>query len=149
MSLIDFIAFIVSFGIFVILMGRQANMERRRRRPEVREQEQAQEEEDLKAFLRELDIDEDEEDELPEELRPIREIKENVHEDLIQDSIQEPIRVELAQTILPAQPVEEIYGITTTVGVSRANRVLHGLQNPQDIVIYHEILGPPKAFRND
>ncbi|MCB1113656.1 MAG: hypothetical protein KDK62_02755 [Chlamydiia bacterium] len=139
MSLIDFIAFVISFGIFLFVMGRQANIDRKRRRPEVREEEQAQEEEDLKAFLRELDIDEEEEEELPEELRPIREEK-----------AAKSITVEVKQTLLPqiVEP-EAIYGITTNYGVSRANRVLHSLSNPQDVVIYHEILGPPKAFRDD
>lgn len=141
MTLVDLITFIITFGLFIFLMFRQALKEKdRRRHPEYAAQEEAEAEEEHRRFLRELDIDEEEEEELPQEIRPRKQV---------QPKPQPPIQVEIKKTIRPSKDLKETYAIPKGNVPSRAQAALSRLPDPKSLLIYHEIFGPPKAFRDD
>jgi hypothetical protein len=141
MTLVDLLTFIVSFGLFIFLMFRQALRDRDRRlHPDVVAQEEAEAEEEHRRFLRELDIDEEEEEELPQEIRPRIQAK---------PVPQPPIQVEIKKTIRPEKDLKDTYAIHNANRPSRAQAALARLPDPKSLMIYHEIFGPPKAYRDD
>lgn len=141
MTLVDLLTFIVSFGIFIYLMFRQASKEMNRRlHPDIVAQEEADAEEEHRRFLRELDIDEEEEEELPQEIRPRIQAK---------PVPQPPIQVEIKKTIRPEKDLKDTYALHKGNVPSRAQAMLSRLPDPKSLLIYHEIFGPPKAFRDD
>lgn len=150
MNLVDFITFVISFGLFIFLMIRRALKDREHRlNPHKAKGERNREEEEYNDFLRSLNIDDDEEEELPKELRSKKmrsqEVKPNVKSNVKSfGPPSPPLKFEVKKTILPPTS----YDVHKEHSTSRAKSLVEAMPHLQDIAIYHEIFGPPKAFRN-
>ena len=144
MNLTEFIGFLFSFGLFIFLMLKRAFSDRyRRQHPEIAAEEEKREEQEYRNILRELDLDEDDED-LPEEMKP--EIKPPPRPKLVPKQLPKP-------RIMPLPPViQEMthYEIEDkTLSHTRGEKFLSDLPAYKNMLIYYEIFGPPKAFRKD
>lgn len=120
MNLIELISFIVSFALFVFLMARRAMVDMRRR------QEQP------------VDIF----DEMVEE-------EEEEEEEEVVEKVVPPLRKKIPPKPHPKPHVYEPshYEVHTTKASSRADVLLQELPELKNMLIYHEIFGPPKSLQ--
>ena len=136
MNVTEFIGFIVSFGLFIYMMIRQALVTREKKKHPVQPDE---DDDELRHFLRELDIDEEEEEELPEEIKPKPKPK---------VLAPKPRPIYHPPPLTPIAPMPG-YEVENKKLPSRSENLLHELPDPKNMLIYYEIFGPPKSLRKD
>lgn len=156
MSLVDLIGFIFSFGFFLYMMFQRAMKSKEREReirqdPHYHEKEEAKENEDLKEFLRSIGVDEDDDD-LPEEYRP-QPPKKIVRQ---APPAYRPPAPPPPRPVLAVQKTTKVierevspYDIEVQSVVPRIERVVNEMPKLRNMLIYHEIFGPPKAYRDE
>lgn len=152
MSLIDLISFLGSFGLFIYFMLRMAFSKRQRMlNPEIEREERRKEEYELKELLRSLNIDEEDED-LPDELRPLPAIP---PPPVKKPSWAESPKAKSNWTAPPATRTyqqshsDSVYEVEGKNYETRSKTLIKDIPHLQNMLVYYEIFGPPKAFRDD
>jgi len=146
MSFIEFLGFIISIAAMVFLFIRKT-MENRRRRlhPEEFLHEHEEEERAVEELLSSLNIHLEQpppRKSVPKPLPPPQQTK------------PAPVRIQnlkgSTQAITPSNKFDfqlnEYYSIQKR-NSSRGYRLIHQVGSPQDIIVFHEILGPPKGLK--
>lgn len=131
MNVTEWIGFLVSFGLFIYMMIRQALVKREQRKHPLSEEE---EQDELRQILRKLDIDEEDEEELPEEIKPKPKLK----------PLPSPPK---PRPVYQPPPVH--YETESLTLPSKGERLIDELPQLKNMIIYYEIFGPPKALRKD
>lgn len=153
MSLIDFLSFVGSFGLFIYLMIRRAVSEKNRRlHPELEEEERRNEERELKQLMRSLDLDEEDED-FPEELKalpPPPQIKKKDNHTWAEVP-RSKSNWEAAPAYVPPKQVTAagVYEVEGKTYDNRSKNIIKEIPELRNMLVYYEIFGPPKAFRDD
>jgi hypothetical protein len=142
MSFIEFLGFIISILAMVFLFVRKT-MENRRRRlhPEEFEKEHEEEERAVEELLASLNI----------HLEPQPQHKSPPPPPAKLSPIKMQKIKETTQAVTPSNKftfqLHEYHSIQKRSS-SRGYRLVHQVGSPQDIIVFHEILGPPKGLKS-
>lgn len=135
MSFMEFLGFLITVGgvIFILIQHAWENYQKRKN-PEMEGNKEV-----LRDFLKSLDVDLDSEPEpLPKPMPP-------VHKEIPKKKIippKSPIKEELRQTLKE----KDAYALAHREKMARGRKLIGSLKTPQEMVLLHTILGPPKGL---
>jgi hypothetical protein len=158
MNFIEFVGFI---AMLLFMVNAMRDAKKRRENPEEFEEEEREQAERLKAFLQ--GVNEDMQG--ISKSRPKKTVKPQQPVPIPQQRVispSKPVRRDHAEQIHNvyedayatkemdpyAHPVTDAYG-PTKKGMSRAEVLMKRWNDRKDIVVWHEIIGPPKALKNE
>jgi hypothetical protein len=180
MNIVEFIGFVIVMIAMFIIFARRAFEERKRREnPELYQQEDEDKERALREFLRSLNVDVEDAEELKPEPPPLppepqkkpqpaaklprrdfkfdssvetyektKGVRSREFESDIEDRELSIYEADLVQSDIFRKHEEGAYVIIEDqYRRSRAGRLLRDLKDPRDMLVYHEILGKPKAMQ--
>ncbi len=152
MTLIELIGFVIVLAAMIILMGKRAWDERQRRKyPEKYEEQQRQEEEAMREFLRSINMEgvEDQELEAAALSEPLQQPPAPPPEEFSFDTlshIEDSMKERLEAIGDKIEKPDSYHALKQQQ--SRANALIQkNRHHLPSMVIMHEILGPPKALR--
>lgn len=141
----DFIINIVVFGLFVLYMMRSAFRHDRR-------EEQLENSQEYDKYFPLDYTEEDEYEEVVVRRRPppppTHQVRKVVPPPVVR--VSHKVSVVPGKNVMPVTPNNATaYDIKPVQHSTRANHILNELPKLKNILIYHEIFGPPKALRDD
>lgn len=150
MNLIEFIGFLISLLAVIVLMTKRRQIERyKKEHPEEFEKEELQKEEALKAFLKTLNIEMEEEKKAtpapPAVNHPKRTEKPKKTKSQPTPAMQLPLQKGSWKNNLKPQTIE--YQVIKLGRNPRVRNILKNAPSLKEMVLYREILGPPKSFQ--
>jgi hypothetical protein len=149
MNLVEFIGFVVSLVALFFLFFKQVYEDLyRKRHPEKAAAREREKHARMRALLKTINP-EAEEDELEDELP--RTFPRATPPPLPQRKPSPPPKPmeKRKKSYVEAHSHEDAYMVQSKVSISRAYKIVQGLQSPRNMVLFQEILSPPLALRND